>query len=54
MPLIVKAVDRFVYYHDLLENLLPPGLQRFQATTGAERIFMEDNSRAHKNGVVKE
>jgi len=53
VSLIVKSVDRFVY-HDLLENVLPPVLQRVRETTGAEPIFMEDNSRVHKNGVVKE
>jgi len=53
VPLIVHSVNRFVY-HDLLHNLLPPVLQIVQETTGAEPIFMEDNSKVHKNAVVKE
>ena len=50
VPLIVKSVDRFVHYN-LLKNLLPPVLLRVRETTGAEPIFMEDNSRVHKNRV---
>lgn len=53
VPLIVKLVNGFVY-QDLLENLLLPVLQKVRETTSAEPIFMEDNSRVHKNGVVKE